>query len=150
MWTTPLAVDGPVAVRGPDSAVVSLASATAVINEHAIAPNHATVGIIAQLLRTIAPPRTDPPSIEGSETEREAEGQLRELKIGGNAGCSSLSRVNRSRHFRSGLTSFGQWCDSVGRGAYSSDARRVWTVPLRQILRWIDRPVDFVKIDAQV
>jgi len=87
---------------------------------------------------------------KGSETEREAEGQLRELKIGGNAGCSSLSRVNRSRHFRSGLTSFGIWCDSVGRGAYSSDARRVWTVPLRQILRWIDRPVDFVKIDAQV
>ncbi len=93
MWTTPLAVDGPVAVRGPDSAVVSLASATAVINEHAIAPNHATVGIIAHLLRTIAPPRTDPPSIEGSETERGRAALCRCTRDV----CSAGRRPSRSR-----------------------------------------------------
>ena len=25
----------------------------------------------------------------------------------------------------------------------------MWSEPLEQVLRWIDRPVDFVKIDAQ-
>jgi hypothetical protein len=78
------------------------------------------------------------------------DGELREFHVGPNAGCSSLSLPNRGRHRgRKGRTmAFGSWCDTTGHGVYAR-GRRVWTVPLRQLLRWIGRPVDFVKIDAQ-
>jgi hypothetical protein len=93
--------------------------------------------------------RTQPNGTMLENPQGPAEGELRGLNIGGNAGCASLSQVNRSRHAKSGATSFGAWCDTVGRGVYAKDSRHVWTVPLRQILRWIGRPVDFVKIDAR-
>ena len=38
---------------------------------------------------------------------------------------------------------FGRWCTSV------AEKRRVWTVPLSDALRWVGRPVDLIKIDAQ-
>lgn len=73
-------------------------------------------------------------------------------QVGGNSGCASLLKPNRTRH-RTGH-SFGIWCDATGDAARAerdsrSGARSVFTVPLRQLLEWIGRPVDFVKIDAQ-
>lgn len=77
-------------------------------------------------------------------------GELRELKVGPNAGCSSLHMPNRTRHRGAAgrQTAFGSWCDTTGHGMWRA-GRHVWTVPLRQLLRWIGRDVDFVKIDAQ-
>ena len=79
-------------------------------------------------------------------------GELRDLNVGGNSGCASLLKPNRMRH--RGGSAFGVWCDATGESANSavdsrSGARSVYTVPLRQLLQWIGRPVDFVKIDAQ-
>ena len=79
-------------------------------------------------------------------------GELRDLNVGGNSGCASLLTPDRKRH--RGGKSFGSWCDESGESDNSikdsrSGARSVWTVPLRQMLEWIDRPVEFLKIDAQ-
>ena len=79
-------------------------------------------------------------------------GELRDLNVGGNSGCASLRAPNRRRHRGGG--SFGGWCDRTGESDKSNEdprsgARAVWSVPLRQLLRWIDRPVEFMKIDAQ-
>ena len=80
-------------------------------------------------------------------------GELRDLNVGGNSGCASLLQPDRARH-RRGPGAFGVWCDQTGESDNSksdsrSGARSVWTVPLSQLLRWIGRPVDFIKIDAQ-
>ena len=78
-----------------------------------------------------------------------ADGQIRELKVGPNAGCSSLRLPNRGRHQGSERgKAFGAWCDTTGHGLWKK-GRQVWTVPMRKLLEWIGRPVDFVKIDAQ-
>lgn len=79
-------------------------------------------------------------------------GELRDLNVGGNSGCASLLTPDRKRHH--GGNSFGIWCDESGQSDKSlsdsrSGSRSVWTVSLRQILEWIDRPVEFSKIDAQ-
>ena len=78
----------------------------------------------------------------------DGDGELREFRVGPNSGCSSLLQPNRSRHKLHRGHTFGVWCDSVGKGAWAM-GRQVHTVPLRKLLSWIGRPVDFVKIDAQ-
>lgn len=72
------------------------------------------------------------------------EGEMRELKVGVNAGCASLLKPNRSRHVRAGGSNFGVWCDTTGHGMFLQ-GRQVWTVPLRQVLQWVGQPVDFLK-----
>ena len=49
--------------------------------------------------------------------------------------------VHRGRRRQGG--SFGEWCNPI------AEHRRVWSEPLEQVLRWIDRPVAFLKVDAQ-
>ena len=66
-------------------------------------------------------------------------GGAQTFKVGRSAGCSSFMDVHQGRRRRS----FGSWCNPI------AEERRVWSEPLEQVLRWIDRPVDFVKIDAQ-
>lgn len=90
--------------------------------------------------------------VRHSRFGEDAVGELRELNVGGNSGCASLRMPNRNRHRGGG--SFGVWCDQTGDSPNAkidsrSGSRSVWTVPLSQLLKWIGRPVDFVKIDAQ-
>lgn len=71
-------------------------------------------------------------------------GATRTLNVGGNAGCTSLLAANRTRGRGGGNKVFGGWCDTVG-----VNTRTVWTVPLAQLLTWVGRDVDFLKVDAQ-
>lgn len=63
-------------------------------------------------------------------------GESRTFNVHNVGGCSSLLATNRS-------ASFGSWCHNV------NERRKVWTVPLSDLLGWIGREVDFLKIDAQ-
>ena len=88
-------------------------------------------------------------TVAGQPDGANVDGQIRELKVGPNAGCSSLRLPNRGRHGGADRgKAFGAWCDTTGHGAWKK-GRQVWAVPMRKLLEWIGRPVDFVKVDAQ-
>ena len=79
-----------------------------------------------------APTRKMPPPAELA-------GSPQDLKVMDASGCSSLLEPDVARK---GM-SFGSWCNSV------RETRRVWTAPLEQILQWVGRPIDMIKVDAQ-
>jgi len=121
-----------------------------VFDQHEPLGQHHSRGIILPI--AIAPSRAA--SARASATRFDSGGTTRlkiaplsggaqTLKVSGAAGCSSLMDVHQGRRRQRANHSFGSWCDRI------AEERRVWSEPLEQVLRWIDRPVDFVKIDAQ-
>jgi FkbM family methyltransferase len=76
------------------------------------------------------------PTANGSESN----GEFQTFHVAGNAGCSSLlpssSKGEAGQHF-------APWCKNT------VEKRRVWVVPLSRALAWVDRDVDFLKVDAQ-
>ena len=79
--------------------------------------------------------------VNGSSTTNALgfEGERQRLNVAADAGCSSLGKRERNA---SGLA-FGEWCHRI------KEQREVTVVPLAQVLSWIGRPVDLIKIDAQ-
>lgn len=91
-----------------------------------------------------------PMAIDASSDERPAFlGEQQTFLVSQNAGCSSLAnRAGRApRGPRAGgepaLHTFGWQCGP------NKEARRVWVVPLEQLLRWVGQTVHMIKIDAQ-
>ena len=91
-----------------------------------------------------------PMAMDASSGDRPAFlGEQQTFLVSQNAGCSSLAdRAGRApRSPRAGgepaLHTFGWQCGP------NKEARRVWVVPLEQLLRWVGQTVHMVKIDAQ-
>lgn len=61
---------------------------------------------------------------------------IQTLRVGSNSGCSSLLHVENSSNRL-------KWCKHV------KERRQVPSVTLEHALRWVNRTVDFIKIDAQ-
>ena len=116
-----------------------------VFDQHEPLGQHHSRGIILPI--AIAPRPASATRIDSGGAARlkvaPLSGGAQSLKVSGAAGCSSLMDVHQGRRRWRGNHSFGSWCDRI------AEVRSVWSEPLEQVLRWIDRPVDFVKIDAQ-